>query len=60
MDKVLGLNGYSSIYSDLTYKNLLSDITSGMEGELSSGQLVIKESSGGRLLPVGIFARWSK
>ena len=53
------LNGYSSGYSATTYAQVLYTIVSNLGGQLESGQLVIKESSG-RLLPAGIFARWSK
>ncbi len=53
------LNGYASVYSALTYKNLLEKITNDIGGELSCGELVIEESSG-RALPCGIYSRWSK
>lgn len=54
----LVLNGYSSGYSSTTYKQLLKTITKDFNGELSCGELAIKESSGARLLTSGIFARW--
>jgi 23S rRNA (cytosine1962-C5)-methyltransferase len=53
------LNGYSSIYSSITYKQILSTIASDLGGELSSGELFLKESGHDRLLPSGIFTRWS-
>ncbi|MFZ2621471.1 MAG: class I SAM-dependent methyltransferase [Minisyncoccia bacterium] len=53
------LNGYSSVYSSVTYSQLLDAIIPDFKGEISSGELTIKESSSGRLLPCGIFARWS-
>ena len=52
------LNGYASGYSSVTYAQMLSVITSDLKGSVSSGELAIKESSGGRLLPCGIFARY--
>ncbi len=52
------LNGYASGYSHETYKNILSHGTHGFKGTLVSGELMIRESSGGRLLPAGIFARF--
>jgi 23S rRNA (cytosine1962-C5)-methyltransferase len=55
----LVLNGYASVYSHLTYKNMLALITESLSGSVSSGELAIKESSG-RLLSCGIFARWEK
>lgn len=55
----LVLNGYASVYSAGTYKNLLESVTSELKGSVSCGEMVIEEKSG-RLLPCGIFARWSK
>ncbi len=52
------LNGYASIYSSTTYAQALSSITEGLEGSVVSGELSIKETSGGRFLPAGIFARF--
>lgn len=52
------LNGYSSGYSSTTYKQLLKAITKDLKGEVSCGELAIRESSGNRLLTSGIFARW--
>ena len=54
------LNGYSSGYSHITYAQVLQTIVKDFGGELSSGELAIKESSSDRLLPCGIFARWNK
>lgn len=54
------LNGYASIYSSLSYKNILVSAVSGLGGNISSGELCIKDSSSERLLSSGIFARWSK
>lgn len=51
------LNGYASIYSSLTYKNILEQVFS---GNISHGELAIKESSSGKILSSGIFARWEK
>ncbi len=54
------INGYASIYSPITYKNLLLSVTEDLGGEISCGEVVIKESDSSRLLPAGIFARWEK
>ena len=54
------LNGYASVYSHITYKNILEEIFGLENGKYSSGELAIKESSAGRLLSSGIFARWEK
>ncbi len=54
------LNGYASGYSSLAYKNNLLPLMNRYGGKLSFGELSIKESGNGyRLLPAGIFARWS-
>lgn len=53
------LNGYASVYSSIVYKNLLESITGGLGGGVVCGEMGIEENSG-RILPCGIFARWSK
>ncbi len=52
------LNGYASVYSSVTYSQILSVATEGLKGEITSGELAIRETSAGRLLPAGIFARY--
>lgn len=52
------INGYASGYSALSYGNSLSDLMNDKTGMVEIGELTIKELSGGRLLPAGIFARW--
>ncbi len=53
------VNGYASGYSALTYKNNLEVLLKEYKGLLEVGELTIKETSGNRLLPSGIFARWN-
>jgi 23S rRNA (cytosine1962-C5)-methyltransferase len=53
------VNGYASGYSATAYKNNLLSIQEKAGGEIQAGELTIEESSGKRLLPCGIFARWS-
>jgi 23S rRNA (cytosine1962-C5)-methyltransferase len=67
------VNGYSSGYSALAYGNILSSLQEKFGGEIEIGELVIQEASidyvpknmtadqisGARLLPCGMFARWS-
>lgn len=53
------LNGYASGYSHVTYAQMLSDITKDLDGQVTSGELAIKQSNSNRLLPAGIFARWA-
>lgn len=54
------LNGYASVYSSFTYKNILESAFSDLEGRVSFGELTIMESSAERLLTCGVFARWEK
>lgn len=55
------INGYASGYSAIAYKNNLTELMGENNGAIEMGELSIKESSeNGRLLPCGIFARWSK
>lgn len=54
------VNGYASGYSATAYKNNLSNIVEKYGGEIEIGELTIEESKAKRLLPCGIFARWSK
>lgn len=52
------INGYSSGYSALAYKNNFDDMMKKYKGKTEIGELTIEESKTGRLLPCGIFARW--
>ena len=53
------INGYSAGYSAIAYENNLSPLKEKFGGEIEKGELAIEESGSGRLLPAGIFARWS-
>lgn len=54
------VNGYASGYSQLAYYYSVKDLVEKYGGEVESGELTIRETKGDRLLPCGIFARWSK
>ena len=54
------LNGYASGYSHITYAQMLSSVVADLGGSISSGELAIRQSSSGKILPSGIFARWEK
>lgn len=54
------INGYASGFSPIAYENNLKDIMSKHKGTIEIGELAIEENKTGRLLPSGIFARWSK
>ena len=53
------INGYASGYSALAYKNNLLDLEKTFGGAVEVGELTIREAVSERLLPAGIFARWS-
>lgn len=59
------LNGYASGYSAQAYKNNLLDLFAAADGTIEVGELVLAEqvsenkSAAPRVLPAGIFARWS-
>ena len=54
------VNGYASGYSQLAYLYNVGDLVQKFGGEVESGEIAIRESKSGRLLPCGIFARWHK
>lgn len=54
------INGYTAGYSPITYENNLKEMMRNRKGVIETGELAIEESQSDRLLPCGIFARWSK
>lgn len=52
------LNGYASVYSATTYSQILSSVMEDLKGEVTFGELGIRETSANRVLPAGIFARY--
>ena len=54
------INGYTAGYSAIAYQNNLIDMMDKYKGNIEIGELVIEESNSDRLLPCGIFARWSR
>jgi len=53
------INGYAAGYSPIAYANNLEVLKKKFGGTIEAGELTIEEAKG-RLLPCGIFARWSK
>lgn len=51
------LNAYTADLSPLVLHHVLTDLTK--DGKITFGELALQESSAGRLLPSGLFARWS-
>lgn len=58
------INGYSAGYSAIAYENNLLPLAAKFGGAIETGELAIQESAWekmpARLLPAGIFARWSR
>ncbi len=53
------INGYASGYSSIAYENNLKQLLQKFGGSFEKGELAIEESHSGKLLPCGIFSRWS-
>jgi 23S rRNA (cytosine1962-C5)-methyltransferase len=53
------INGYAAGYSSSAYYNALEPIMKKYSGNFEIGELSIEESKSGRILPCGIFVRWS-
>jgi 23S rRNA (cytosine1962-C5)-methyltransferase len=53
------INGYAAGYSPLAFAYNLEFLTKKFGGEIECGDLAIKQSNSDRVLPCGIFARWS-
>lgn len=54
------INGYTAGYSPIAYENNLKDMMKNYDGKIETGELAIEQTESDKLLPCGIFARWSK
>jgi 23S rRNA (cytosine1962-C5)-methyltransferase len=54
------VNAYAISSSSITLANTLNDYFGKLGGTIENGELTLKETSGGRLLSTGIWARWNK
>lgn len=54
------VNTYAISSSSITLSNTLQGNFSDLGGIIENGELTLKETSGGRLLSTGIWAKWSK
>ena len=54
------VNAYAISSSSITLANTLNDSLKNLGGNIENGELTLKETSGGRLLSTGIWARWNK
>ncbi len=51
------INGYTADLSHGAFANLLSDA---MQSPVESGEIGLKQTSNGKIMPAGVWARWSK
>lgn len=56
--KFILLNAYTADLSGIVLKNMLEDMTRTFTGAIEWGELTLRDSTSGRYLPNGIFARW--
>jgi 23S rRNA (cytosine1962-C5)-methyltransferase len=54
------VNAYAISSSSITLANTLNDYFGTFGGHIENGELTLKETSAGRLLSTGIWARWEK
>lgn len=54
------INGYAAGYSPLAFAYNLESLVANYGGDIEYGTLAIAQSNSDRVLPCGIFARWSK
>jgi 23S rRNA (cytosine1962-C5)-methyltransferase len=52
------LTAYAIRASSLSIHHALAEMTGGLDGEITSGELALREESAGRLLSLANFARW--
>jgi len=52
------VNGYAISASALMLENVLSDMTTGLNGTITVGELALQQKKQTRLLSTGIFGRW--
>lgn len=56
--KFILVNAYTADLSGLVLSHLVHDLMRDKKGTITSGELTIADTTSGRLLPNGIFARW--
>ena len=54
------VNGYTAGYSPITLENNVRSIQQKFGGTIETGELALAEEGSDRLLPAGVFSRWSK
>lgn len=53
------INAYTADLSGIVISHLMDDLTRDVGGVCTAGELALADTTSGRLLPNGIFARWS-
>jgi 23S rRNA (cytosine1962-C5)-methyltransferase len=56
--KLVLLTVYTIDASSILCRNLLAQMTCGMGGKITSGELAHRDEAGGRLLPLSLWGRW--
>jgi 23S rRNA (cytosine1962-C5)-methyltransferase len=51
-------NSYTAGLSPTVLQNLIQDMMKGCDGKISNGELGLRQSSDGKVLPCGIYCRW--
>jgi len=54
------VNAYTADLAPLAVKQVVEDYTKQLGGGVEAGELGIPQSEGGRILPAGLFVRWSR
>lgn len=54
------INAYTADLSAIVLENLMKDLMYDFGGTISTGELSLKDSTSGKLLPNGIFSRWER
>ncbi len=54
------INAYTADISPIVLERLMQDMTQERAGAIQTGELTLRESASGKLLPNGIFSRWSR
>ena len=54
------MNAYAISASSIMLENVIDDLMKDMQGTTTSGELILQESTGSRLLSTGIYGRWER
>ena len=54
------MNAYAISASSIMLENVIADLMKDVQGITTSGELILQESTGSRLLSTGIYGRWER